>query len=515
MRFRASIWSLVCAALFLCSAAGAEWTQERERWFELTLANDPCGSSQIVTERDGERVRTTSRTTLKLARGGGNDVSVTMESEFIETDKGVPLSAIVRQSTGGTPTEVRYAFDRQGDVWNVEITERGAQRKEQIKSVDWLPPFALELYVTNRLRAGARDISLQSLDLEGGLQLSNVTMKRAGVGQAVIDHQPEVRQISVSLWEVKSDTLPVPSMDRYASDGQLVDSTAKLGIGALRTRLTSKEKALATAQKGGAEVLVKSFVPANRPIKGALESMHLTLRVTAREGDIVDLPSVGAQRTTRIGPGQIEVVIDADRGSPAQPGEAEDPKFLAPSSLVNFDTEDVQALLRRALDGHADAAPRERAELLRRFVGRHITNKNLSSAFASAADAARTASGDCSEHAVLLTAMLRGAKIPARLASGLVYADAFSGKRDVWAWHVWTQALLPGDDGAPPMWLDFDATLRTRFHAAHVCTAVGDLSAGATDPMWSSSLTLMGNIGIEVMEDSTQPARGKQPASAR
>ena len=36
---------------------------------------------------------------------------------------------------------------------------------------------------------------------------------------------------------------------------------------------------------------------------------------------------------------------------------------------------------------------------------------------------ARTRSGDCSEHAVLLTALLRARGIPARVSHGLVYLE--------------------------------------------------------------------------------------------
>ena len=40
--------------------------------------------------------------------------------------------------------------------------------------------------------------------------------------------------------------------------------------------------------------------------------------------------------------------------------------------------------------------------------------------------------------------MLRADGIPARVASGLVYADGFLGSRDIFGWHMWTQALIDG-----------------------------------------------------------------------
>ena len=44
---------------------------------------------------------------------------------------------------------------------------------------------------------------------------------------------------------------------------------------------------------------------------------------------------------------------------------------------------------------------------LRELVSRHIQDKHLGTAYASASETARTASGDCTEHAVLLAAVLR------------------------------------------------------------------------------------------------------------
>ena len=55
-------------------------------------------------------------------------------------------------------------------------------------------------------------------------------------------------------------------------------------------------------------------------------------------------------------------------------------------------------------------------EALRDLVHTHISGKHLSTAYASASETARTGSGDCTEHAVLLAAVL-GALQPAVAAA--------------------------------------------------------------------------------------------------
>ena len=52
------------------------------------------------------------------------------------------------------------------------------------------------------------------------------------------------------------------------------------------------------------------------------------------------------------------------------------------------------------------------------YVKRTLTNKNFSTALASAAEVAEKLAGDCTEHSVLCAAMLRARGVPARSAWG-------------------------------------------------------------------------------------------------
>ena len=101
------------------------------------------------------------------------------------------------------------------------------------------------------------------------------------------------------------------------------------------------------------------------------------------------------------------------------------------------------------------------AYALRDLVHAHISDKHLSTAYASASETARTGSGDCTEHAVLLAAVLKARGIPARVCHGLVYVEqggsAINGEADEpeadddpdrtgqFGWHMWSQVgLLAG-----------------------------------------------------------------------
>ena len=100
----------------------------------------------------------------------------------------------------------------------------------------------------------------------------------------------------------------------------------------------------------------------------------------------------------------------------------------------------------------------------------HISNKGLSTGFASATETAKSKAGDCSEHAVLLVAMLRSAGIPARGATGLV---------------------------------DLDATLPLAYDAAHLLTATTPLDGATMDRDISGLLQLMGDLDITIREEGS------------
>ena len=497
------------------AAKKEEWKVEEERWYVLAIGGQRCGHLHVVLAKSGQEYRTTTATAMSMGRGAAS-VAIESGEEFVETVRGEPVQSTVRMKTGLAPTVTTFVFGGDGKARTVETRRDGKSTTTAMPSGDWLTPQAVERFVSERMKAGAKEITYRTLDLQSGVRIATISMQRSGEAKATVTVGGAQREIPVTVWETRNDLLPIAAKETYSSEGELVESVMPLGIGELRSTLSTEEEALARPAGGGPEILVKSFVQAKVPIHGARESTHLVMRVKSLQGDLPDRPSAGGQRVRRIGPGEIEVDMQADRSSEPAAGEAVDKAFRESTPLIDGDNPEVAALVAKALKGKEELPARERAEALRRFVNRHIKNKNLATAFASASEAAKTRSGDCSEHAVLLAAMLRQAGIPSRVSCGLVYADQFAGQRDVWGWHVWTQALVEGDGGkGGPAWLDYDATLPTRFDAAHISTGIGALPGGASDEMWFGSLQLLGNISIEVVGPSAKDAPDEAPPAKR
>jgi transglutaminase/protease-like cytokinesis protein 3 len=136
---------------------------------------------------------------------------------------------------------------------------------------------------------------------------------------------------------------------------------------------------------------------------------------------------------------------------------------------------------------------------MEKYVDTALTKKDFSTALASAGEVARTLQGDCTEHAVLLAAMLRARNIPSKIAVGLIYVEPLSS----FAGHMWTEALL-GD-----RWVPLDATLgngEAGIGAAHIKLAESSFADNGPAPTTSflPLIRVLGRIELTVVETSQQ-----------
>jgi hypothetical protein len=138
--------------------------------------------------------------------------------------------------------------------------------------------------------------------------------------------------------------------------------------------------------------------------------------------------------------------------------------YLQPNAWVQSDRPELRDFANRYGRG------RSQTEIMNNLVNAvrdHMTGNVDYLGYGSAAEAFRTRSGDCTEFAVLLAALARAKGFPTRIAYGLVYADHFSGKKDVFSPHTWVQVWTGS------RWQSFDAGLG-EFDSTHLALSLGD-----------------------------------------
>ena len=522
-------------ALWVNVVACAEWTLVEEHFYALSLANSPCGRSSERVEIDGDRVRTIGRLEMRFRRAGQETV-IDLSSEFIESVRGEPLEAIVRQKDA---QPLRYVFEplqrapsgQAKDAVTTVHVENGATREDRvILGDDWLTPREVVAFVAMRIKGDAKEIRYRALDVQSGLVVAAIAMTRAD--EARESRTIVGRNITTSRYMVNNSLVPIIANECYDESGALVLSTTPLGLGDLVSLLTTKIAADESYARASFDLLAGTMVPSvllDGEMTRAAAEFEIALHESnngATSNALADLPQVGAQRVRRIDARRARVSVDTTMTSAAAAGDLTDPRWMASNNLIDFRSDAVQQLFAK-VKFPADTSALQRAEILRMLVARHLRNKNMATAFGSASEAAIARGGDCTEHAVLLAALLRAAGIPSRVASGLVYVRDISGVGGGgpgWGWHLWTQALVdpivtdavPARDNTTSsttstatndhaqVWIDLDATLSAQgrgYHSGHILVAVSDLAGGATDPAFSGALGLIGAISISPVRD--------------
>src|SRR5690606_7693575 len=138
-----------------------------------------------------------------------------------------------------------------------------------------------------------------------------------------------------------------------------------------------------------------------------------------------------------------------------KPQTPPDRTCLQPSTLIPADSPQVVSLAEEWSTESADAPQTAASETpqstaaelsledqalrLTQRVQQEIALKPLDREVSSVKQTLRQESGDCVEHAMLLTTLLRARQIPARTASGLIINPQ---RPDQMLFHAWTEAWL-------------------------------------------------------------------------
>jgi hypothetical protein len=467
--------------------------QEIDRWYEIWISGARSGWSHETVTTEGDLVTTASEMRLTIGRADQN-VEIATETWFVETEGGKPIEMRVRQQFGPVPVATAYEFRESDVLVRSSQGETERQTTMPLPEGEWLTPRAATDYLEQRLTSGATEITIRTLDPSNGLAV--VTTTRREITPAEVEG-PEGK---VKGYTAKSRTKvgpnDIPSTEWFDAEGTLLRNETSLG--GMQMTMVASTRGDAMLAADPAELMISTFVKPSRPISGARTRKAATYRVSISEGALPAIPASAFQRAETIDDHIALVRVNTQIREPAVDVDRE--AHLAATTYLDKDHELIRELTARAVKGIPADDREAQAEALRRFVHRHIKSKDLGVAFATATETARSCEGDCSEHGVLLAAMLRAAGIPSRVVAGVVYVDEFAGEKGVFGYHMWTQALL--ESGQDHAWVDLDPTLgrETPFDATHIAFATSRLDEGEAMGSLSAIAPLLGTLEIKVEE---------------
>ena len=497
IRARAPWFTAIVAALVLCGMVRAD---DYDRWYAIQMSGGRAGWCHASQKTDGDRITTSNEMKFKIGRAK-EAVGIGIEGRFVETKEGKPISMTTIMRLGATPTTMEATYGEK-EV-KVTLTQSGSSSESTrpLPEGVWLTPAAAAEFANRRLAARADTIEGRTVDAVGGMD------PLAALDPIVITHRDcrpttlEVggKHVPVTRCITTTSTQPsVESVEYLDDQGIPVRSETKLGGISMTMTAATKEEATDDRAAGiGPEMMTTTFVKPDRPIPLARSTTKATYRVSTSEGKLPAFPTTGAQRVIPDGDAAATVELDLKHAAPAPEADRTDAAYTKASTTLNCNDPEVRRIAALGVAG-AGESKAARAEALRRFVYDFIDQKDLGVGFANASETARSKRGDCTEHGVLLAALLRAEGIPSRVACGLIYAAGFAGSRNIFGYHMWSQALLDVD--GKPTWVDLDATLgpSTSFDATHIALATSALADGQTQDALLSIATIIGRFQIKV-----------------
>lgn len=447
---------LLCPAAETAAAETAPALSADTTWMSVLLGGRKIGHLRIDRDTAQDQVTTTQTLSILLNRNG-KSIPLSNMIRSVESTAGQPLSFATRTSMSSMDSTV--SGERQSDgSFKVTTTVGGATRYSYI---NWpgqaLLNDAQRKVMLEASKQPSKRYNMQMFD-PASQQVMDVAVEVMGNetvdlpgGAETLSHQRQ------SLHQERGDQI----LDLWLDNR----GRARKGIISMLGRqleMIACDEACALAPEQDVDMFRAAMVDSPRPLTPNLRESFLRYRVTIQGSGNAPIINTDEQRVTYLGGHDWQV----DIGSPYPGGQPPpQPDDLRANSWLQADAPAIRELAAQAVGSAVDN--RQKMRRLRSFVSHYITQHGLDVGYASALEVVNTRQGDCTEYAVLLAAMARAEGIPARVVTGMVYADRFASASRVFVPHAWVQAWID------ERWQSYDAALR-HFDSTHIALDTGD-----------------------------------------
>lgn len=477
-----------------------------ETWHSYFMSNKPIGYIHVKSEVDAENGTETIRTTildqLTLRRGTSTLVQSLRQTSVEDREGGqVSFDADLRVGPVRTQYEGRYSLDTL-----TTSMLRGTER--QTGALPWSKSFGGLAAVQQSLLA--KPMSLNEtrrlkLLLPVQYQLGTVELNCRNRASISVMDGTVVSALEIDVKTIMGNGESIESTVWIDEKGDLLKTyVPSLDLSAIK----STQEIAEAAVKATADLfsVVSVDVKGNFSKPGDAYQTNFVIKPKSKGGKTqpgiestsITLEPQHSQWFQKQNDGTIQLLVSRDASEPARDGFTTLTKAPDDADLQSGPIIDGNASAVGKLAGLSPATdPMALALDLARTVNQLIRPGDLSRGFATASQTAQDGVGDCTERAVLLAAMLRARKIPAKVVAGLVYTEV-SGRPQM-AYHMWTLAWI--DD----RWVSLDATLGGLAPADRIAIASSNLADGNEYNCLAPILTAIGKFDIEVLDVKYQP----------
>ncbi|MCP4787794.1 MAG: transglutaminase domain-containing protein [Fuerstiella sp.] len=218
--------------------------------------------------------------------------------------------------------------------------------------------------------------------------------------------------------------------------------------GTLSLDAASASEALGAASEKSLDLTVRSLVPVNRLFSNNNRT-QLILDLSVVSGFLPQIPETIFQKVQLLDDSTVRITLLPSLVERQRTLRTSNMKLPSQSATHWMPLQDptLQKMAVIASAGHTE--PREVCRRLESFVHSKMQHSAFSTSLSPADEVARAMRGDCTEHAVLLAALMRINGIPSRIVSGLIHTNRQLG----FTGHTWVEALIGSE------WIPFDSSI--------------------------------------------------------
>ena len=425
----------------------------RDVWYEFEFVGQKIGFIRAIDERtqvDGRSVYHLNRSSMLSVKRQAQTVEIASTTDSWFALDGSPIRFVHRRTEGAENRTVEG--EREGDAFVVRLSVGKSRTEKRIPiAPDLRLSSSLEVLLAERLKVGA-------------------TMKGKVIDETQGDVLPFTSKVTsvdeAGLFVVRQQVGPIRADVKIRADGTVVH-VALPDMGVTQRQSTRAE---ALKETEAVDLFTAALFRMPRPLPDRADIGELTLQLSSARGNAVKAISDDRQTAKPVGrASRLTIRVQEPPKTPRKRPLRDESRapFLKGTEYEPLDDEALKATAERLTKGKATVWDGARA--INAFVYRHIENKSLARAYASAPEALASKEGDCTEHAVLFSALAKIAGIPTRLVTGLVYVG---GPNNVFGYHEWVE-IWTGET-----WLAMDPTFGQDIaDATHI-----KLHAGLSDP---------------------------------
>jgi hypothetical protein len=475
--------------------------KDRTTWDTCWIGGKKLGYVKTVVSHENRKakeiVKIDSLTRLTIQRDQQQTEMSIQVTTHQDTD-GRLLDFQSQVVAGSLPSTTEGRVEN--DKLVIDLLTTGRKKTTSIPwSENYLGPFAVEQSLLgNPMKPGERRSIKMLVPIVNQIATTNLIAR---------DYEPvELRSGIYRLLRIDTETvLPnsPPMTGNIWTDRE--GDTLKTFNHAMHQEIfrCTEAEALDRTELGRLDLINDMKIPVDRPLQAGEMDRQIQFRIKLTGGDpVAMLVESDSQAVRSLGSDTAEVTVYALRpgdksGNENAPADQPGLDDIQPNSMIQSKDESVLAMAGEAVGELKD--PWQIAVALEKYVKEHITEKDFTTGFATAAEVAKSRQGDCTEHAVLLAALARARDIPARVAMGLVYLP----RDQAFFYHMWTEVYIDN------RWIPLDATIgKGGTGADRLKLAHSNLKGASAYSSFLPVAQVMGRMKIEVLDDQDEQEKG-------